>query len=174
MTKSATISRQADKWLNSFRFDVETQSSEQTGIVGVELGVKNLATLSSGEVIAGAKSYKKFEAKLSRMQSSNRHKIIGSANWKKAQIAVARVRNPWLIAKLLSRGLNIDPSRFESIFMDLSYKPRTSVLGWRVSEIILSLDSAVLAATTSPDFLLVQDTSNLGKLTQRFLLVNQM
>ncbi|OKH61096.1 RNA-guided endonuclease InsQ/TnpB family protein [Scytonema sp. HK-05] len=91
LTKSATISRQADKWFISFRFDVETQNLEQTNVVGVDLGVKNLATLSTGEVIAGAKSYKKYEAKLSRMQWLNRHKIIGSTNWKKAQIAVARL-----------------------------------------------------------------------------------
>jgi putative transposase len=91
LTKSATISRQADKWFISFRFDVETQNLEQTNVVGVDLGVKNLATLSTGEVIAGAKSYKKYEAKLSRIQWLNRHKIIGSTNWKKAHIAVARL-----------------------------------------------------------------------------------
>jgi len=48
-----------------------------------------LATLSTGEVVIGAKSYKKYEAKLSRMQWLNRHKIIGSANWKKAQMQIA-------------------------------------------------------------------------------------
>ncbi len=48
-------------------------------------------TTSTGEVILGAKSYKKYEAKLSRMQWLNRHKIIGSANWKKAQMQIARL-----------------------------------------------------------------------------------
>jgi len=89
--KSATISRQADRWFISFRFDVEVQKSEGTDVVGVDLGVKNLATLSTGEVIPGAKSYKKYEAKLSRLQWLNRHKIIGSGNWKKAQIQIARL-----------------------------------------------------------------------------------
>jgi putative transposase len=89
--KSATISRQADRWFISFRFDVEVQKSEDTDVVGVDLGLKNLATLSTGEVIPGAKSYKKYEAKLSRLQWLNRHKIIGSANWKKAQIQIARL-----------------------------------------------------------------------------------
>nr|WP_272937142.1 transposase [Scytonema sp. HK-05] len=75
----------------SFRFDVEQQKSVSNSIVGVDLGVKSLATLSTGEVVLGAKSYKKYEAKLSRMQWLNRHKIVGSANWKKAQLAVARL-----------------------------------------------------------------------------------
>ncbi|GAB1542239.1 RNA-guided endonuclease TnpB family protein [Scytonema sp. NUACC21] len=91
LIKSCTISRQADRWFISFRFDVEQQNLSNTSIVGVDLGVKNLATLSTGEVIAGAKSYKKYEAKLSRMQWLNRHKIIGSANWKKAQMQIARL-----------------------------------------------------------------------------------
>jgi putative transposase len=91
LTKSATISRQADRWFISFRFDVETQNSEHTNVVGVDLGVKNLATLSTGEVVLGAKSYKKYEAKLSRMQWLNRHKIIGSNNWRKAQLQIARL-----------------------------------------------------------------------------------
>jgi len=91
LTKSCTISRQADRWFISFRFDVEQQESNNTDVVGVDLGVKNLATFSTGEVISGAKSYKKYEAKLSRMQWLNRNKIIGSNNWKKAQMAVARL-----------------------------------------------------------------------------------
>lgn len=91
LTKSATISRQADRWFISFRFDVEVQESSKTDVVGVDLGVKTLATLSTGEVVLGAKSYKKFEAKLSRMQWLNRHKVIGSANWKKAQMQIARL-----------------------------------------------------------------------------------
>ncbi|BAY48783.1 transposase, IS607 family protein [Scytonema sp. HK-05] len=91
ITKSCTISRQADRWFISFRFEVETQECTSKSVVGVDLGVKNLATLSTGEVVLGAKSYKKYEAKLSRMQWLHRHKIIGSANWKKALLQIARL-----------------------------------------------------------------------------------
>jgi putative transposase len=72
-------------------FEVEEQESSRTSTVGADLGVKSLATLSTGEVITGAKSYKKSAAKLSRMQWLNRHKVIGSNNWKKAQIETARL-----------------------------------------------------------------------------------
>ena len=84
LTKSAAISRQADRWFISFRFDVDALQTAAVDVVGVDLGVKNLATLSTGVVVLGAKSYKKYEAKLSRMQWLNRHKILGSANWRKA------------------------------------------------------------------------------------------
>lgn len=89
--KSVTISRQADRWFISFRFEVETQNTEHTDVVGVDLGIKSLATLSTGEVVLGAKSCKKYEAKLSRMQWLHRHKIKGNANWKKAQLQIARL-----------------------------------------------------------------------------------
>ena len=92
LTKSCTISRQASRWFISFRFDVEQQESCQTSIVGVDLGIKALATLSTGEVILGAKSYKEYAAKLSRMQWLNRHKVIGSNNWKKMQLSWARLQ----------------------------------------------------------------------------------
>ncbi|MDD1415690.1 transposase [Dolichospermum sp. ST_con] len=89
--KSVTISRQADRWFISFRIEIESKTSSLDSAVGVDLGVKNLATLSTGEVIAGAKSYKKYEYKLRRLQWLNRHKLIGSSNWKKAQIQIARL-----------------------------------------------------------------------------------
>ncbi|MDZ7959517.1 MAG: RNA-guided endonuclease TnpB family protein [Aulosira sp. DedQUE10] len=99
LTKSVTISRQADRWFISFRFDVNPESIEYedtwfypgNSVVSVDLGVKALATLSTGEVILGAKSYKNKSKKLSRMQWLNRHKIIGSNNSKKAQMLLARL-----------------------------------------------------------------------------------
>ncbi|MEG4966442.1 RNA-guided endonuclease TnpB family protein [Microcoleus sp. B6-A1] len=91
LTKSCTISRQADRWFISFRFDAKQQESGNTSIVGVDLGIKALATLSTGEVIGGAKSYKKYAAKTSRMQWLNRHKVIGSSNGQKAQVKIARL-----------------------------------------------------------------------------------
>ena len=52
---------------------------------------KTLATLSDGKVFESVRSYQKFEAKLSREQYLNRHKEVGSANWKKAQLKIARL-----------------------------------------------------------------------------------
>ena len=89
--KSVTISRQADRWFISFKIENQTQDLDNKSIVGVDLGVKCLATLSTGEVIEGAKSYRKNKSKLARLQWINRNKIIGSNNWKKAQLKIARL-----------------------------------------------------------------------------------
>jgi len=90
--KNVTISRTADRWFISFRIEIEpSTTSKSVDVVGVDLGVKSLATLSTGERFEGAKSYRFLEAKLSRLQWLNRHKQIGSVNWKKAQIKIARL-----------------------------------------------------------------------------------
>lgn len=90
--KAVTISRTANRWYISFRIEVkQTDAPKSVEVVGVDLGIKSFATLSTGKVFAGAKSYRKLEAKLSRLQWLNRHKQIGSANWKKAQMKIARL-----------------------------------------------------------------------------------
>ena len=86
------ISRQADRWFISWKIEVPPQPTiKQVDVVGVDLGVKNLATLSTGEIFSGAKSYKKFENKLGRLQRRQRNKTIGSKNWIKSQLKVARL-----------------------------------------------------------------------------------
>jgi putative transposase len=90
--KSFTISRTADRWFVSWKIEIEpTNESKSVAVVGVDLGIKSLATLSTGEVFEGAKSYRKYEKKLSRLQWLNRHKVKGSNNWKKAQVQIAKL-----------------------------------------------------------------------------------
>jgi len=90
--KSVTISRTADRWFISFKLEYEPVNRPKPHpVVGVDLGIKALAVLSTGIVVEGAKSYRKYEKKLSRMQWLNRHKQIGSANWKRASNKIARL-----------------------------------------------------------------------------------
>ncbi len=90
--KSVTISRKADRWFISFKMERIPEITEKSvDVVGVDLGIKSLATLSTGEVFVGAKSKRKYEAKLSRLQYLNRHKVKFSNNWKKAQLKIARL-----------------------------------------------------------------------------------
>lgn len=50
--KNVTISRQSDKWFISFQIDIEPKPIEKTNLsVGVDLGVKSLATLSNGQIV---------------------------------------------------------------------------------------------------------------------------
>lgn len=88
--KNLVVSRHGDRWLVSFKIETSTMvSPKKVDIVGVDLGVKSLATLSTGEVFEGAKSYKKLSAKLDRIQYLNRKKTINSKNWQKAQLKIA-------------------------------------------------------------------------------------
>ncbi|WP_413167216.1 RNA-guided endonuclease InsQ/TnpB family protein [Capilliphycus salinus ALCB114379] len=90
--KSVTVSRKADRWFVSLSFETSPDLTPKTvDVVGVDLGVKSLATLSTSEVFEGAKSYRKLESKLSRLQWLNRRKLMGSANWKKAQLKIAKL-----------------------------------------------------------------------------------
>jgi putative transposase len=90
--KSVTISRHADRWLISFKIEVEpTITPKAVEGVGVDLGINSLATLSTGEEFKGAKSYKKYEKKLARIQYLLRHQVVGSSNYKKAQLKIARL-----------------------------------------------------------------------------------
>ena len=90
--KNVTVSRHADRWLVSFRMDIEPMETPKfTDTVGVDLGVKNLATLSNGKVFEGTKSYRQLEGQLSRLQWLNRNKTIRSKNWEKAEMKIARL-----------------------------------------------------------------------------------
>lgn len=90
--KSVTVSKQADRWFISWKIEIETSETPKIQeFVGVDLGINHLATLSTGEVFDGEKSYKKHESKLARRQYLNRHKKSGSTNSRKSQIPIAKL-----------------------------------------------------------------------------------
>jgi len=90
--KSVTISKKANRWFISFKMEVEQQTTNKThDVVGCDLGIKSLATLSTGETFEGSKSYRKYEKQLARLQYLNRHKVKGSNNWNKAQRQIAKL-----------------------------------------------------------------------------------
>lgn len=90
--KNVTISRKADSWFISYKLEIEPKTTTKVvEKVGVDLGIKTLAYLSTGIVFEGAKAYKNHEKRLSRLQWLNRHKRIGSNNWKKAQLRIAKL-----------------------------------------------------------------------------------
>ena len=82
----------SSEWYVSLSYDIlGITTPKKTDVVGVDLGLKILATLSDAQVFESVKYYGKFETKLSRMQYLNPNKEIGSANWKKAQLRIARL-----------------------------------------------------------------------------------
>lgn len=90
--KSVTISRKADSWFISFKIEVAEKSDNKIDTpVGVDLGLLRFATLSGGQEITSPRPFRVFQQKLSKLQWRNRLKEVGSANWKKAQIKIARL-----------------------------------------------------------------------------------
>lgn len=92
---SATISRVANRWFVSITVDTEDNShlpkAENQGAAGVDLGVSALATLSTGESIAGPKPHKALLSRLKRLSRSLSRKQKGSANRGKAKIKLAKL-----------------------------------------------------------------------------------
>ena len=71
--------------------DVEMKPLLPTGaVVGMDLGIKDFAITSDGEVISNPKYLRKSEKKLAKLQRQLSRKTIGSNNRNKARIKVAR------------------------------------------------------------------------------------
>jgi putative transposase len=82
---SATISEQAGHWYVSVQVVQEHEVPVTTGpVVGVDLGVKTLATLSDGTVFPNPKPLKRRLKKIKRLHRAVTRKPKGSHNRKKA------------------------------------------------------------------------------------------
>ena len=92
---SASVSRAADKWFISLQVQMETSpikvSENQADVVGVDLGVKNLATLSNGDTIEGRKPLKKLTRRLARLQRKQSKCIKGSRRNEKQKFKISKL-----------------------------------------------------------------------------------
>ena len=89
---SATVSEQAGHWYVSLQVEEEHPVPENTGpVVGIDLGIKSLATLSDGEVIPNPRHLKRRLKKLKRLQRMVSRRKKGSKNRKKAVRKLARL-----------------------------------------------------------------------------------
>jgi len=68
---SATISCTADRWYVSFAVEVQCRSPEPRGVggvVGVDVGIRHLAVLSTGQVVANPRPLDQTQRRLRRLQ----------------------------------------------------------------------------------------------------------
>ena len=89
-----TVSQRAGRWYASLtveRDDKPVMNPPKGGAVGVDLGVKTLATLSDGTIIENPRYLKKSERKLKKAQRALSRKIKGSNRRAKAKAKVARI-----------------------------------------------------------------------------------
>ena len=107
-----TISRRANEWYVSFTIDAKLPDAHKTGfdndnqVIGVDLGVRALATLSDGTVIEGSKATRQYASQLRRNQKSLSRKSGSkkdekkSKNYLKQRDKVARIHKKIAYARL--------------------------------------------------------------------------
>ncbi len=81
---SAVISYRAGWWFVSIAVEVEHETPTHSGgTVGIDLGVKTLATLSDGEKFENQKHYRKSLGRIQGLSKGLSRKVEGSQNWGK-------------------------------------------------------------------------------------------
>jgi transposase len=91
---STTVSRVADRWFVSVPIEVDIPEAvrESQAAVGIDLGVRTTATLSSGEKLTGPKALHVHLEKLQRLSRQHSRKKKGGNNRRKSAMRLARLR----------------------------------------------------------------------------------
>jgi len=90
---TVAISEQAGKWYASFTVEIEAPNPDEKQVqeVGIDLGVKTLATTSDGREYENPRHGKQLEKLLARAQRQLAHKKPASKRWQKAKLRVQRI-----------------------------------------------------------------------------------
>jgi len=90
--KTCTVRRDGGKWYACFSVEYETdKKSIPSKAIGIDVGIKSFAVLSTGEVIENPKYLHKSENKLKKKQRVLSRRKKGSSNRKKARKVVAKL-----------------------------------------------------------------------------------
>jgi putative transposase len=90
---SASISREAQRWFVSLRVECNRESPPlriKDQVVGLDLGIKAIATLSNGTVFAPARALQSSLTRLRRLSKAHSRKRRHSANRRKSAARLAR------------------------------------------------------------------------------------
>lgn len=90
---SATVSEEAGRWFVSFTCEVERADAPATladAVVGVDLGVKHLAALSTGELVANPKALDRYRRRMARLQRELSRRQKGSRRRAQSKGRLAR------------------------------------------------------------------------------------
>lgn len=91
--KSATVSQTpTGKYFVSVLVETEhVPVKSANGMIGVDLGIKDLLITSNGDKLDNIRTTKKYEDKLAKEQRKLSHKVKGSKNYKKQKMKVAKI-----------------------------------------------------------------------------------
>jgi len=102
---SARVSRTADIWFVSVSVELDIEPpSPFNKVIGVDVGVNNLAVVSDGRVFENPKSLTKQQLRLRLLNKALSRKKKGSKNRKKAIIRLAKLH--WKIANIRNESLH--------------------------------------------------------------------
>ena len=103
----ANISHRAGHWFVSLQVeqpDAEITTDIRKGVIGVDVGLKVLATCSNGKVFENPKSLKRYEARLAYIQRELSRRVKGSKNRTKTKAKVAKLH--YRVANIRRYALN--------------------------------------------------------------------
>ncbi|AUB36038.1 putative transposase [Nostoc flagelliforme CCNUN1] len=122
-SQTFTVSRTADKWFVAFMLDAQKIPPIIHPIkrIGVDLGVKVLATCSDGTFYDMPVTTKKAKIKLGKLQFRNRNKVLGNKKLKIRASNNAR-RYYTQLARQHSRIANIPQDTTQKMTTDISRK----------------------------------------------------
>ncbi|MEG5097573.1 RNA-guided endonuclease TnpB family protein, partial [Microcoleus sp. B13-B4] len=104
ISQTFTISKEGNRWFVSFCIDAERLPVQQSeGSVGIDIGIKSFATLSTQQVFDAPKPLKQAKTKLATLQRKASKQVKGSRNQRKTynkisqlHARVARIRLDFL------------------------------------------------------------------------------
>ena len=90
---SATVSEQAGRWFVSIQVEEEQEEPvpTATSAIGVDLGIKTLATLSDGVTFGNPRALKHAQKKLRRLERQKSRRKKGSKNRAKTRLKLAKL-----------------------------------------------------------------------------------
>lgn len=97
--KSITVSQDGNNWFCSVlcEYEVKDQEAKPIDVVGIDVGLKEFATLSDGTIVHNPRHTKKYEERLAKEQRKLSRKERGSRNRKKQRQKVrgvyAKIKN---------------------------------------------------------------------------------
>lgn len=91
--KSVTVSTKAGRWFVSVNYEIniDLPKNESNEIIGIDLGIKSLAVLSSGEKFSSPDKLKKNEQRLKRYQRKFARQKIKSNNRNKTRLKIQKI-----------------------------------------------------------------------------------
>jgi putative transposase len=111
---AATISRRADRWFVSFTVEVQRTipaRNGRTSVVGVDLGVRQLAVLSTGQTVSNPRA---LEASLRRLRRLNRRLA------RRTPVSRRRSRTRRQLARIHARAVNLQRDTLHKLTTSLA------------------------------------------------------